>query len=129
MVLITKLNRLCRFLKSILNNIDDIHRKDASLLSLDGVINTSNESHMANAIVNLLGTFTQLERDLIISRTKEDCERAWPTAKYSKGCMLNVIPGIVSYCLKKQKPLIKLSSSEFGLMITLPQYLRLEITL
>jgi hypothetical protein len=30
--------------------------------------------------------------------------------------MLNVISGIVAYCLKKQKPRIKLSASEFGLM-------------
>ncbi|MFT6102479.1 MAG: hypothetical protein ACJA2B_000921 [Candidatus Endobugula sp.] len=32
------------------------------------------------------------------------------------GFMLNVISGIVDYCLKKQKPRIKLSASEFGLM-------------
>ncbi|TWX48337.1 IS982 family transposase, partial [Colwellia hornerae] len=29
---------------------------------------------------------------------------------------LNVISGIVAYCLKKKKPRIKLSASEFGLM-------------
>jgi hypothetical protein len=32
------------------------------------------------------------------------------------GFMLNVISGIVAYCLKKQKPRIKLSPSEFGLI-------------
>ena len=32
------------------------------------------------------------------------------------GFMLNVISGIVAYCLKKQKPSIKLSASEFGMM-------------
>jgi hypothetical protein len=32
------------------------------------------------------------------------------------GFMLNVISGIVVYCLKKKKPRIKLSASEFGLM-------------
>jgi hypothetical protein len=32
------------------------------------------------------------------------------------GFMLNVISGIVAYCLKEQKPRIKLSPSEFGLM-------------
>jgi hypothetical protein len=32
------------------------------------------------------------------------------------GFMLNVISGIVAYCLKKKKPRIKLSPSEFGLM-------------
>jgi hypothetical protein len=33
------------------------------------------------------------------------------------GFMLNVISGIVVYCLKEQKPRIKLSPSEFGLMV------------
>jgi hypothetical protein len=33
------------------------------------------------------------------------------------GFMLNVISGIVAYCLKEQKPCIKLSPSEFGLMV------------
>jgi len=33
------------------------------------------------------------------------------------GFMLNVISGIVAYCLKEQKPRIKLSASEFGLMV------------
>jgi hypothetical protein len=32
------------------------------------------------------------------------------------GFMLNVISGIVAYCLKKKKPRIKLSASEFGLI-------------
>ena len=32
--------------------------------------------------------------------------------------MLNVISGIVAYCLKKQKTRIKLLPSEFGLMAT-----------
>jgi len=32
------------------------------------------------------------------------------------GFMLNVISGIVAYCLKEQKPRIKLSPSEFGIM-------------
>ena len=34
------------------------------------------------------------------------------------GFMLNVISGIVAYCLKEKKPRIKLSPSEFGLMVT-----------
>jgi hypothetical protein len=33
------------------------------------------------------------------------------------GFMLNVISGIVAYCRKEKKPRIKLSPSEFGLMV------------
>lgn len=70
-VLVSKLDRLGRSLKSILAAIEGIHGKGASLKTLDGVIDTSNGSPFAKAIINLLGTFAQLERDLIISRTAE----------------------------------------------------------
>jgi uncharacterized membrane protein YjjP (DUF1212 family) len=33
------------------------------------------------------------------------------------GFMLNVISGVVAYCLKKQKPRIKLSECEFELIL------------
>lgn len=70
-VIITKLDRLGRSLKSILSAIDDIHAKKATLCTLDGVIDTSNSSPFARATVALIGVFSQLERDLIIARTSE----------------------------------------------------------
>lgn len=75
-VLVTKLDRLGRSLKSILNVIDQIHAKEATLKSLDGAIDTSNDTPFAKAQIALLGTFAQLERDLIVSRTSEGRERA-----------------------------------------------------
>jgi DNA invertase Pin-like site-specific DNA recombinase len=80
-VLVTKLDRLGRSLKSILTAIDLIHAKEASLRSLDGVIDTSNDSPMSKAVVNLLGEFAQLERDLIVSRTREGREKAMAEGK------------------------------------------------
>lgn len=70
-VYVTKLDRLGRSLKSVLSTIESIHQKGATIRSLDGVIDTSNQSPFAKALVNLIGTFAQLERDLIVSRTKE----------------------------------------------------------
>ena len=70
-IYVTKLDRLGRSLKSVLSTIEAIHHKGATIKSLDGVIDTSNQSPFAKAMVNLIGTFAQLERDLIISRTKE----------------------------------------------------------
>jgi len=70
-VLVTKLDRLGRSLKSVLSTIDAIHKKEATIRSFDGVIDTSNQSPFGKAMVNLIGTFAQLERDLIISRTQE----------------------------------------------------------
>ncbi len=75
-VVVTKLDRLGRSLRSILNTIDAIHAKKASLRSLDGVIDTSNDSPFSKAQISLLGAFAQLERDLIVSRTSEGRERA-----------------------------------------------------
>lgn len=70
-ILVTKLDRLGRSLKSVLSTIEYIHQKGATIKSLDGVIDTSNQSPFAKAMVNLIGTFAQLERDLIVSRTSE----------------------------------------------------------
>lgn len=70
-VTVTKLDRLGRSLKSILATIDSIHDKGATLKTLDGVIDTSNDSPFAKATVSLIGVFSQLERDLIIARTSE----------------------------------------------------------
>jgi DNA invertase Pin-like site-specific DNA recombinase len=75
-VVVTKLDRLGRSLKSILSTIDDIHQKNATLKSLDGVIDTSNNSQIAKAIIALLGKFAQLERDLIVDRTSEGRQQA-----------------------------------------------------
>lgn len=70
-VIVTKLDRLGRSLKSILTTIDAIHDKGATLRTLDGVIDTSNDSPFAKATVSLIGVFAELERDLIVSRTSE----------------------------------------------------------
>lgn len=75
-VIVTKLDRLGRSLKSVLEVIDRIHAKGARLKTLDGAIDTSNTSPMAQAFINLLGTFAQLERDMIVSRTTEGREAA-----------------------------------------------------
>ena len=75
-VIVTKLDRLGRSLRSILRTIDEIHIKNASLKSLDSVIDTSNGSPLAKATISLLGVFSQLERDMIVSRTKEGREIA-----------------------------------------------------
>ena len=78
---VTKLDRLGRSLRSVLKTIDNIHAKGASLKSLDGAIDTSNRSPFGQAMLNLIATFAQLERDLIIARTKEGREQAKKAGK------------------------------------------------
>jgi len=81
-VTVTKLDRLGRSLKSILTTIDTIHAKGTTLKTLDGVIDTSNESPFAKATVSLIGVFAELERDLIVSRTTEGRAAAAAAGKH-----------------------------------------------
>ena len=75
-VVVTKLDRLGRSLKSILETIQQITDKRATLKTLDGAIDTTNSSPFAQAQLNLIGTFAQLERDLIVQRTTEGRDAA-----------------------------------------------------
>ncbi|WP_319380057.1 recombinase family protein [Thiomicrorhabdus sp.] len=81
-VVVTKLDRLGRSLKSILATVDRIHQKGASLKTLDGAIDSTDNSPFAKAMVSLLGVFAELERDLIVQRTTEGRERAQKAGKH-----------------------------------------------
>ena len=70
-VIVCRLDRLGRSLKSILDVIDSIHHKKACLNIIDGSLNTGNDNPFSNAMINLCGVFAQLERDLIKARTAE----------------------------------------------------------
>jgi len=75
-VMVTKLDRLGRSLKMILETLDTIEAKGASVRSLDGAIDTTNKSPTAKAQRSLIAVFAQLERDLIVSRTSEGRDAA-----------------------------------------------------
>ncbi|MFA3791681.1 recombinase family protein [Aliiglaciecola sp. SL4] len=81
-VIVTRLDRLGRSLKSILDSIDSIHNKGACLNIIDGSLNTSNDNPFSNAMINLCGVFAQLERDLIKVRTAEGREEAKAKGKH-----------------------------------------------
>lgn len=81
LILVMKLDRLGRSLKSVLATIDSLHEKGATIKSMDGVIDTSNKSPFGKAMLNLIATFAQLERDLIVSRTQEGREAAIKAGK------------------------------------------------
>lgn len=81
-VIVTRLDRLGRSLKSILEAIESIHNKGACLNIIDGSLNTKNDNPFATAMINLCGVFAQLERDLIKSRTAEGREEAKAKGKH-----------------------------------------------
>jgi len=75
-VVTTKLDRLGRSLKAILEVLQQLKDKDVQFKTLDGAIDTTNNSPFAQAQISLIGTFAQLERDLIVLRTGEGREAA-----------------------------------------------------
>lgn len=81
-VIVTRLDRLGRSLKSILMAIESIHKKGACLNIIDGSLNTKNDNPFATAMINLCGVFAQLERDLIKARTAEGREEAKAKGKH-----------------------------------------------
>jgi len=81
-VVVTKLDRLGRSLKSILATVDAIHQKCASLKTLDGAIDSTDNSPFAKAMTSLLGVFAELERDLIVQRTSEGRAKAEADGKH-----------------------------------------------
>jgi DNA invertase Pin-like site-specific DNA recombinase len=70
-VIVTKLDRLGRSLKSILEIMRALADKKVTFKTLDGSIDTTNNSPFATAQLSLIGVFAQLERDLIVQRTGE----------------------------------------------------------
>lgn len=81
-VIVTRLDRLGRSLKTILEAIESIHKKGACLNIIDGSLNTGNDNPFSTAMINLCGVFAQLERDLIKARTAEGREEAKAKGKH-----------------------------------------------
>jgi DNA invertase Pin-like site-specific DNA recombinase len=75
-VVTTKLDRIGRSLKAILEVLQQLRDKDVQFKTLDNAIDTTNESPFAQAQIAMIGTFAQLERDLIAQRTGEGREAA-----------------------------------------------------
>ena len=82
LVLVTKFDCQGRSLKMVLLVIDSIHANHATLKCLDGMVDTSNNFSIATAIVNIIATLAQLERDFIASRTSGGRARAITERKH-----------------------------------------------
>jgi DNA invertase Pin-like site-specific DNA recombinase len=69
-VVVTKLDRLGRSLKQVLQTIDALKAKGVHLKALEQPIDTSREDAFSNAMLQLLGVFAEMERTFIVERTK-----------------------------------------------------------
>lgn len=81
-VCVTKLDRLGRSLKGIMTSIDGIHSKGAALTTLDGVINSADDSPFGKAVLHVIAVFAELNKSLIIKNTTEGRERAIAQGKH-----------------------------------------------
>lgn len=68
-ILVTKLDRLGRSLSQVLNVVDKLTKKGVNLKALEQPIDTSNDDAMAKAMMQLLGMFAEMERNMIVERT------------------------------------------------------------
>lgn len=71
-VVVTKLDRLGRSLRQVLEVLDDFQRRNIGFKTLDGAIDTTKRNDpIAMAMIQLLGLFSELERNFIVTRTQE----------------------------------------------------------
>ncbi|WP_415902822.1 recombinase family protein [Neptuniibacter sp. QD29_5] len=74
-VVCTKLDRLGRSLKEVLQTVDALKEKNVYLKVLQQPIDTSNNDAFSNAMLQLMGVFAEMERCFIKERTQAGKER------------------------------------------------------
>lgn len=106
-VVVTKLDRLGRSLKQVLQTIDALKAKGVHLRALEQPIDTSKEDAFSNAMLQLLGVFAEMERTFIVERTRagreatgrkggrphklDEVVRAKIVAEFNKGASKNAL--------------------------------------
>lgn len=70
-VIVTKLDRLGRSVLQVLSVLEQFREIGVTFKTLDGAIDTTNDSPLAQATIGLLAVFAELERNFIVTRTTE----------------------------------------------------------
>lgn len=73
-VVVTKLDRIGRSLNQVLTLIEELTSRKITLRAIDQNIDTGKTDPLNQAMVQLLGMFSELERNFIVTRTKEGKE-------------------------------------------------------
>lgn len=83
-VFVTKIDRLARSISDLSDIVKAINRKGASITFIDNnmTFNADSDDAMQTLLFNVLGSFAQFERDLIVARTAEGRERAKAAGKH-----------------------------------------------
>lgn len=75
-LLLTKLDRLGRTMEECVARVADILDNGCHVRTLDGRVDTKSLGKMAKLVVGILAAAAEIERDLILERTKEGQQRA-----------------------------------------------------
>lgn len=74
-VLVSKFDRLGRSLNQVLQVVQELQGKGVNIRTLDGQVNTEDDSPMARAFTQLLGVFAELEHGMITDRLQSGRKR------------------------------------------------------
>lgn len=83
-VIVSKIDRLARSISDLNKIVEALAEKNVSIHFIQDnlTFDTDNNSAMNTLIFNMLGSFAQFERDLIVQRTAEGRERAKAQGKH-----------------------------------------------
>jgi DNA invertase Pin-like site-specific DNA recombinase len=62
--------------------IEHVHSKGAAITTLDGVVNSADDSPFGKAVLHVIAVFAELNKSLIIKNTTEGRERAIAQGKH-----------------------------------------------
>lgn len=75
-IVVWKLDRLGRSLSQVTSLLDKLTKRKIYIKSLADGVDTSNDSPMATAMMQLLAMFAEMERNFIVARTRPAIEKA-----------------------------------------------------
>ena len=76
LVVVYKIDRIARSLKGLIEIIELLNKKGVNLVSLDSGDKVDTTSPMGKAFFQIAGVFAELERSMILARTKAGIEQA-----------------------------------------------------
>ncbi|MHC5795312.1 recombinase family protein [Lacisediminihabitans sp. FW035] len=79
-IVVTKLDRLARNTRGVLDLVEELSARGIALKSGDG-IDTSSDSPVGKMMLTLMAAFAEMERSLIRMRTKEALAAKFPTGR------------------------------------------------
>jgi len=76
LVVVYKIDRIARSLKGLIEIIELLNKKGVNLISLDSGDKVDTTSPMGKAFFQIAGVFAELERSMILARTKAGIDKA-----------------------------------------------------